>query len=376
MKKSEFKIFYVEIFLLLIFIFNIFVSNFLNELTTCLILLVFFIGLVFLLGFEKDNFRRTIDILLTLLIFLISYYLFIYIIGIFLGFLKNGYSLAFINIIRNIIPVIFFQVSKELLRYQINIKGEKNKFIIFLSVIIFILIDVSNVLYLYDLSTIVGILKLIELNLIPIIAENLLLTYVSIKGGYKINILYCLLLKLPIYLVPIIPDLGEYLELIFKLILPCALLYTLVATDSKYKKVMSANHDNMFTKVSYFLSLSLLILVVYLTSGIFTYYAITIGSESMQPYIDKGDIVVVKKVKDKSNLNIGDILVYEKESKVIVHRIVDVQKGANQIIYFTKGDANESIDNYPIYEREIIGIVKLKIKYLGIPTVRLKEIVK
>lgn len=378
MKKSEFKIFYIEIFLLLVFIFNIFVLNFFNDYTLPLLLILVFILLIIFLGYEKDSFKRTKDILLTVLIYVISYYLFIYIVGIFLGFLRSGYSLKIVNIIKNVFPVLLVQISKELLRYQINLKGEKKKLILILSIIVFVLVDVSSVLFLYDLSNPQDILKLIEITIFPAIADNILMTYISIKAGYKVCIIYQLLMKLPQYIVPIIPDLGDYLDIIFRMILPCLVLYTIIVTNKdKRKEKDKANliNKNRIMKISYVASIILLIIVVYLTSGIFTYYAITIGSGSMEPKISKGDITIVKKIKDVSSLQLGDVLVYEKEQKVVVHRIVDIKQQNNQFIFTTKGDANNDDDNYPVYESDVIGIVKFKIKFLGYPTIWLSELI-
>lgn len=375
MRKSEFKILYIEFFLLITFFFNIFVSNFFSEYSISLILILCFIGLVFLLGFEKDSFIRTKDIILFILIFVISYYLVIYLSGLFFGFLRNGYSRKLINIIRNTFPVLAFIASKELLRYQINIKGEKNKLILLLSVIIFVLVDINNVLFLYDLKTASGIFELLEVQLLPIIAENLLLTYCSIKSGYRTSIIYLLLMRIPKYLVPIMPDLGEYLEIILNLIFPVIVLFALVKTDKKYQKSEKKIVQSKFVSITYYLSVALLVMVVYLTSNLFSYYAITIGSESMTPKIDKGDVVIVKKVKKTNDLRVGDILVYNKDYKTVVHRIVQIREEGNEFIYTTKGDANNEADDYPVYERDIQGVVKFKFKFIGYPTIWLNELI-
>lgn len=374
MKKSEIKILLVEIFLILATIFNIFVFNVFSETSISIVLILMFFAVALLLGVEKDNFVGRTDNLMTIIIFIISYYLFIYILGIFTGFVLNGYSLHPINIVRNIAPVLFFQISKELLRYEINIKGQENKILLILSTILFILVDVSSVMFMYDLTDHSDVLKLVELNFIPFIAENILMTYLSLKVGYKATILYQILMTIPYYIIPIIPDINTYIDVIFRLVLPSMMLYTFARKPKKHS-VNEERRKKKYSKVGYGLTLAFLVVIVYLTCGLFKFYALSIGSESMSPYIDKGDVVIVKKTKDYDKLEIGNILVYKKNDRVVVHRISQVIKDKDQYIFTTKGDANPTEDGYPIYENEVIGTVQFRIKLLGWPTVWINEFV-
>ena len=45
-----------------------------------------------------------------------------------------------------------------------------------------------------------------------------------------------------------------------------------------------------------------------------------------------------------------------------------------KIYIYTKGDANKNIDNYIVEKRYVIGNVKFKIPYIGLPTVWLNEL--
>ena len=97
----------------------------------------------------------------------------------------------------------------------------------------------------------------------------------------------------------------------------------------------------------------------------------------MEPYIAKGDAIVYERFKDSGEVKIGNILVFKKENKIIVHRIIDiVEVNDNEKVYYTKGDANSKEDGFPLTEDEILGVVKLRIKYIGIPSVTLGELLK
>jgi signal peptidase len=104
---------------------------------------------------------------------------------------------------------------------------------------------------------------------------------------------------------------------------------------------------------------------------------IAIGSGSMSPKIDKGDAVIYEKFDGKNMPKKGQILVFHKNKKIIVHRIVDVVDiNDKEKIYYTKGDNNDSPDGYPIEIKDIVGVVKTRIKYIGIPSVYISELIK
>lgn len=80
-------------------------------------------------------------------------------------------------------------------------------------------------------------------------------------------------------------------------------------------------------------------------------------SGSMEPAFSKGTLLIIK---ETDQVKIGDVVVYQQENSLIVHRVVDIQE--NQIT--TKGDANNTPD--PMFDRsQIKGVVIGKIPYLG-----------
>ena len=99
----------------------------------------------------------------------------------------------------------------------------------------------------------------------------------------------------------------------------------------------------------------------------------------MTPNVNKGDAVIVEKldIDEIKKIKIGEILVFKKEGKIIVHRVVQKNKITEDEYYFyTKGDNNNSYDGYPISIDNIIGVVKARIKFIGYPTVLLNEILE
>mgnify|MGYP002709221328 FL=1 len=182
-------------------------------------------------------------------------------------------------------------------------------------------------------------------------------------------------MELTIYIVPILPNINIYLDSVFKFTFPIIILMCLQKILNE-KKDIEVRKPKILKIVDVFVTLFLLI-VVFLTSGIFSHYALVIGSDSMNPNINKGDIVIVKKIKSEQieNIEVGDILVFNMRNKVVVHRVQKINDNNNRISFITKGDNNIDVDNWVVNENDVIGIVTAKIPIVGYPTVWLNEMI-
>ena len=90
-----------------------------------------------------------------------------------------------------------------------------------------------------------------------------------------------------------------------------------------------------------------------------------ITSGSMWPTLKKGDLIFIKGVKGKEEIQVGDIVVYQNPKGFTIHRVVRMNGGT----LVTKGDAN-NIEDSPIPYRDLIGkTVKFKDKPFRMPYV-------
>lgn len=96
------------------------------------------------------------------------------------------------------------------------------------------------------------------------------------------------------------------------------------------------------------------------TVSFLSYKAYIIDTTSMEPEINKGDVVIIKKV-DEKDLNVGDIITFKIDNEIITHRILKIENG----IYVTKGDNNNIEDNEKITYENIEGKEIIKIPFLG-----------
>lgn len=378
MKKIYFnKILIVEIILLVCLLFNSFVFKIANMYAISGIMLPFLILMIILQGFEKDSYRYKKDVLLNIIIFLLMYYFITYFLGLFSGFVKSSYSLSFINIIKNTFPVIALILISELMRYVLFNKTKKNLPCLIIGCLLFVMVDVNTMVHIYDVKTALGITKMICLVVFPSITKNIFLTYLTMKVGYKNGIIYRLITELSTYLLPIFPDFGEYINVLLKTVLPIAIMARLNNMFNYYsvRKIKDSRYNSRKLVLYSVITFALLLIVV-LTSGLFTYQALTIGSGSMSPAIEKGDVIVLKSMKNEEARKIkkGDVLVYNHDNKIIVHRVIKKSNNGETISFKTKGDYNNAKDSWTVKQEDVIGIVKFRIRWVGMPTVALNEL--
>ena len=125
--------------------------------------------------------------------------------------------------------------------------------------------------------------------------------------------------------------------------------------------------------ISYILNVLLAIMMIVIIVGTYYMYQVKIqkkdyanlwgyslfevGTGSMLPTIEIGDVVITKITKDVEE---NDIIVYIEDDDIITHRLIE--KNEERLI--TRGDANNSEDK-PIEENMIIGKVVKIIPQLG-----------
>lgn len=84
-------------------------------------------------------------------------------------------------------------------------------------------------------------------------------------------------------------------------------------------------------------------------ASVFGYKLIYVASGSMEPTIMTGEIIICR-IIDADDVEIGDICTYVLNGKTIVHRVVDITTEGNFIF---KGDNNREPDIYPVKAKQI-----------------------
>lgn len=314
---------------------------------------------------------KQITIIITMLYFLLTY-----LSGIYLGFLRNSYSTSLINIFNNTFYLIIMIVFEELVRAMVANKCTFKKQPLVVLTILYILLDIILIFNVSSVNTSFKLFIFICNSCLPIIARNVLCSYFAKKIGYMPGIIYRLVITLYIYIVPIFPDMGYYISSVLGILIPFIIYFSVakLINESERRKISPIRKGLWYIDVPLTI---ILIFVVALVSGIFRYQVMAIASGSMQPVIYRGDAVIFEKFNDekKDMINIGDVVVFRHNGKYITHRVINKYLSDEDIfVYQTKGDNNVDMDNFQVTTDEVVGVVKMKINYIGFPSLWIQEL--
>jgi signal peptidase I len=108
-------------------------------------------------------------------------------------------------------------------------------------------------------------------------------------------------------------------------------------------------------------------LAVTLVPMIFGWRPYVVESGSMQPRINIGDVVLASPVSDR-NAVLGRVIVFNSASKageIVTHRVIRFD-GAHLV---TKGDANQIADTGRIEMKDVRGLGRLLVRWVGLPLI-------
>ncbi len=357
----------IEIILLLSLLICAFFISSNTRYVLSIIVLIFSIGIPFLVKKESIPYTSRYRVRTAMIVFAILYLALFYTLGIYAGFYESVIKFSFKNIFLYIIPITITIVGTEIIRNKLLVLNTKTSYL--LVTLITVGIDVLLYVNIYNLKVLSDFLIVLGFLIFSSFSTNIFYNYMSPRYGKEPIIIYRLITTLFVYIIPVTPNVYIYFRTFIRIIYPFAMYLHI---DSRYnpdrevERTVDKRKQNI-TAVALFIFLTLFIMLV---SCKFTFGAIVVGSGSMQKEIDKGDVVVFKNSK---KIKVGDVIVFEKNNMKIVHRVIKISSKDNENIYYTKGDANKTMDNGFVNEKKVLGKLLFKIKYLGKPTLWLRE---
>lgn len=338
----------------------------------------FFIVLTYslykLIGFRKDNDNNKHNAIQITIIGILLYILLTNLAGLYFGFLRNSYSLTFTSIIKNTYMIIILAVSSELIRWMVASNQRVHKYQLIILTVLYIVLDVVLALSPNYTSSSFNIFRFITTVGVVSIARNYVCSVLTYKVSFIPSLILRLFFSLYPFVVPIFPNFGDYLNSIIDLLTPFLIYFSIrrIVNHANKERVVKISRKLWYFYVPLWLSL---IFVVILVSGMFRYKIMAIGSGSMEPNVSKGDALIFEKYDGSEKPIRNQVLVFRHNGKYITHRVYEVINDDDNTFYITKGDANNTADDFKVYENDIVGIGKLNIKYIGYPTIWFQELI-
>lgn len=291
-----------------------------------------------------------------------------YITGLGFGFVKSNWNAEYLYVF--IIPFIAASLFAEILRRIILSQDSKPAEII--SYVCFVVFDI----FLYSqggiFSTYDGFKSFVGEVALPAISANLLYHFLSSRYGMAPSFIYRAILSVYPYIIPVKTGMPSAMYAFFKALVPILiLLFVRALYERKFTKAVK-KHTVLRVALAV-VGVLILTSFVMLISCHFKYGLLVIATESMTGSVNKGDAIIYEQY-DNQTIKTGQILVFESDGKRTVHRVVGMEEIDGQLRFYTKGDANDAADAGYVTRQDIIGVESLKIKYLGCPTVWLREL--
>ncbi|MGM9834974.1 MAG: signal peptidase I [Bacilli bacterium] len=380
MKRFDKRVLYIYLliatYLLITCLIDSKIINYYTYLINPLVWISFGIASFFLFYDEKTRFNAKKDKLQIVFIFTLIYIIIYFLSGLIFDFTKNIYSLQFFNILKNIFAFIIVIIAKEYIRNILVINSGKS----YKSFVIITLIMSLSDIVLFNLPSLMGTsesaFKYFFQAILPTISLNAFCTYLSTTTDFVPAIIYRSFITIVKITIPIQPNLDWFMAGMLDLLYPGVMYFFVNNFNVKKNRIIYRRRINKRKIIPEVIFVIFLIIFGFFVGGFFSIAPVAVLSSSMDPVFSRGDVVFVHKI-DKENmekLKKYDIIKFRIDGKVVLHRIVDIEKTENgELLITTKGDNNESADSKKITTDQIDGIIKGKIKYIGYPSVLLYD---
>lgn len=120
-------------------------------------------------------------------------------------------------------------------------------------------------------------------------------------------------------------------------------------------------------------------LIVFLTlfcllvipKALYGWKSFAVTSDSMNPGIRAGDVVVAKPV-DTATLEPGSVIIFEDPAGrgILTHRLIMIEDDG---LLRTRGDANLALDSDPVSPTAVVGEGQILVPFLGLPQVWIEQ---
>lgn len=381
MKKYKIRVYVLEILLLLILFFTLLVLNKTSYIVISIILGILALVTKFIIVKKKITSISKKQVIWLMLVFSIIYLGVFYFLGLIkYNFYRSPTIFGFKTLYRFIIPLTIIIISTEFIRFrllsqEVSIILFKKKINLsnFITFICMVLIDLIIYIGIYDLNNIDDFLTVLGFIFFSSVSCNLLYNYVSVRYGITGIIIYRLITILYVYFIPAIPNVYIYFRAFLRMIYPYV-MYMILERAFANTDFVVAYVDKRKNAIGITSLLVIMVLITMLISCQFKYGILVIGSESMTGTINVGDAVIYESYDYDDKIKVGDIIVFERGGLQLVHRVIKIRNVDNEVRYYTKGDANSTMDNGYVVKSNIVGMTKLRLMYIGYPTLWFRDL--
>jgi signal peptidase len=206
---------------------------------------------------------------------------------------------------------------------------------------------------------------------LPTAAESVLATFLASVGGPLPAFAYRFTLAAFDWFSPVLPNLEWPIRAFVGTLGPALAMLIVrdiyLSSQSDEEEEEDGEERSFGVSPLWMLASMVIVGILWLNTGLLGVTPALVSGHSMSPAFETGDVVFTREIAAE-DLRVGDIIRYRKGGVVIMHRIIEVEKGSTGPVFVTQGDANNAIDP-PILAEQVEGEVVFVIPEVGWPRI-------
>ncbi len=286
--------------------------------------------------------------------------------GFFFGFGRSSISFAPLRIIRSLFLAVMTLIGMETSRaWLVNRLGKHHTFLALA------LVTLLYTLLAIPLAALISSREPLELvhylnsTIFPLLAENLLASFLALLAGPLAAIAYLGLLQAFRLFSPVLPDLTWVLQGLIGTMVP--ILGFVVAQNfysSKTERGPKGRNTESRFPVGWIVTTIAAVTIIWFSVGLFPIHPTLVASGSMRPAIDVGDVLIIAKAP-ADVVEEGDIIQFKRGDVTIMHRVIEIQEIEGAKSFITQGDANNAPDPEPVGPDQVVGKAVFTVPKIG-----------
>ena len=272
-----------------------------------------------------------------------------------------------------LMPFLAMELSRAYLTKAVNRK--ESTLNLFLISLFYTLILSATISGYTSLTTPLAISEFLIKTFIPTLAVSVLATYLANLGGFPANLIYMLIPTAFSWFSPILPNPPWTAQSIITVMAATIgfliIDQTIITSPAKriHPKILK-KQKNQLTQWTAIILIGLV--AVWSSTGLLGFTPTIIGSGSMQPTLNVGDITIIISAP-VNTIAEGDIIQYRTADAPIIHRVTDTYTSGGSRWFITKGDANNAPDPDPVGQDQVMGKAVFTIPQLGWVSITIKD---
>jgi len=372
MNKDTKKLYTISLLIFAVLFATLFISVKNSRIVTACLLLPLTLVTCFLVRKRTSFSINKKEVLLLTSVLAVLYVILKEMTGLYFEFYKNPYFITPKILLTYILPLGAIIAMTEIIRSVLL--AQKNKPIAIISFLICVITEILMFSTLSGLRNFNHFMDVVGLNLFPALSANVYYHYVSKRYGMLPNMVFRWITTLYIYFLPVFSGISDAITACIKIVLPILMLALTAALFEKKKK-NAVRKGKKLGVVSCVLAIIIITSITMLISCQFRFGALVIATESMTGEMNKGDMIIYERFEGQP-IKEGQIIVFQQNESKIVHRVIKIENIGGELRYYTKGDANENVDEGYRQLSDIVGLTDIKISFIGYPTLWLRELIK